>query len=55
MLESVARQAIDVWGRLGFERVGVSGLLQRIWDLRENLSAHDATYVAVAEAIGPRS
>ena len=49
--ESEARQAIDVWGRLGFERVGVSGLLGRIWALRENLSSYDATYVAVAEAI----
>lgn len=28
----------------------VQGLLGRIWELRENLSAHDATYVALAEA-----
>ena len=26
-------------------------LLQRIWELRTNLSAHDAAYVAVAEAL----
>ncbi len=42
---------IDVWQRLGLERVGVSGLLGRVWELRENLSAYDATYVALAEAL----
>jgi len=46
-----AEQMIDVWQRLGIERVGVSGLLGRVWALRENLSAYDATYVALAEAL----
>lgn len=46
-----ARRAVDTWGRLGIERVGVSGLLARIWELRDNVSAYDATYVAVAEAL----
>jgi predicted nucleic acid-binding protein len=45
-----ASRAIDTWGRLGIERVGVKGLLGRIWELRDNISAYDATYVAVAEA-----
>ena len=27
-------------------------LLQRIWDLRNNLTAYDAAYVALAEALG---
>ena len=27
-------------------------LLQRIWALRANLTAHDAAYVALAEALG---
>jgi len=27
-------------------------LLPRIWDLRNNLTAYDATYVALAEALG---
>jgi len=48
---SAAHRAIDVWARLGLERVEVSGLLGRIWDLRENLSAYDATYVAAAEGL----
>ena len=46
-----AQRAIGVWGRLGLLRVGVSGLLDRIWELRGNLSAYDATYVAVAETL----
>ncbi len=46
-----AERMIDVWKQLGIERVGVSGLLDRVWELRENLSAHDATYVALAEAL----
>ena len=33
------------------ERVGVGGLLGRIWELRDNVSAYDATYVGVAEAL----
>lgn len=45
-----ASRALDAWGRLGIRRVGVRGLLGRIWELRDNLSAYDATYVAVAEA-----
>lgn len=46
-----ATRAIDTWGRLGIERVGVRGLLGRIWELRDKVSAYDATYVAVAEAL----
>lgn len=48
---AVAERMIEVWQRLGLERVGVSGLLGRVWELRENLSAYDATYVALAEAL----
>ncbi|MDZ7675760.1 MAG: type II toxin-antitoxin system VapC family toxin [Acidimicrobiales bacterium] len=46
-----AERMIDVWQRLGLERVGVPGLLNRMWELRENLSAYDASYVALAEAL----
>ena len=46
-----AGRAIETWGRLGVERIGVQGLLPRIWELRDNVSAYDATYVAVAEAL----
>ena len=44
--------AIDVWRRLGLARYPVTGLMERIWDLRDNLSACDATYVALAEHLG---
>jgi len=47
-----ARAALARWARLGLRRFAVVALLPRIWDLRENLSAYDATYVALAEASG---
>lgn len=46
-----AGRAIEVWSRLGLSRLAVHGLLGRVWELRENLSAYDATYVALAEAL----
>ncbi len=46
-----ARQALDRWARLGVRRFPVVGLLGRIWELRANLTAYDASYVALAEAI----
>lgn len=39
------------WARLGLRRVAVVGLLPRMWELREKLSAYDASYVALAEAL----
>ena len=44
--------ALDVWRRLGLTRYGTRGLLERIWELRDNLSAYDAGYVALAESLG---
>ena len=46
-----AERAVRAWARLGMYRVPVVGMLARIWELRENLSAYDATYVAVAETL----
>ena len=46
-----AERAIRAWARLGMYRVPVVGMLERIWELRENLSAYDATYIAVAETL----
>ncbi|WP_369253381.1 type II toxin-antitoxin system VapC family toxin [Geodermatophilus amargosae] len=43
--------ALDTWRRLGVTRHPVPGLLDRVWQLRENLTAYDATYVALAEAL----
>ncbi len=49
---SDARAALERWTRLGVRRFPVIGLLSRVWELRENLTAYDATYVALAEALG---
>lgn len=43
--------ALDRWRRLGMSRHGVTHLLTRVWELRENLSAYDASYVALAESL----
>lgn len=47
-----ARGALDRWAQLGMRRFAVSSLLDRVWELRGNLTCYDATYVALAEAIG---
>lgn len=46
-----ATSALRAWSRLGVRRHPINGLLDRIWALRHNLSAYDASYVALAEAL----
>ncbi len=46
-----AGAALTRWAQLGLRRFAVVGLLARIWELRDNLTAYDATYVALAEAL----
>jgi predicted nucleic acid-binding protein len=46
-----AGAALVCWARLGLRRFAVLGLLGRIWELRENLSAYHASYIALAEAL----
>ena len=43
--------ALDAWRRAGMIRYPVVGLLSRMWELRDNLSAYDAAYVALAEEL----
>jgi predicted nucleic acid-binding protein len=43
--------ALNAWRRLGIRRYAMPGLLDRVWELRDNLSAYDAGYVALAEAL----
>lgn len=38
--------------RLDFERVPTLRLIRRAYELRDNVTAYDATYVALAEALG---
>ena len=43
--------ALDRWRRLAMTRYAMHTVLDRAWELRENLSAYDAGYVALAEAL----
>jgi predicted nucleic acid-binding protein len=43
---------LAVWGRLAMTRYPTFSVLGRIWDLRENLSSYDASYIALAELLG---
>ena len=45
---------IDLLGRLPITRYPHDSLLDRIWSLRHNLTAYDAAYVALAEALDAR-
>jgi predicted nucleic acid-binding protein len=42
---------LSVWRNLGLTRYPAVAMLDRIWELRENLSAYDAGYVALAELL----
>lgn len=48
---SRARLALDDLRNLGIRRYPNVPLLDRMWDLRQNLSAFDAAYIALAEAL----
>lgn len=43
---------LRVWMALAVDRLPMAGLLPRVWELRANLTAYDALYVAAAEAHG---
>jgi predicted nucleic acid-binding protein len=43
---------LDTWRRLGVTRYAVHPFLERVWELRDNLTASDAGYVALAELLG---
>jgi len=46
-----ARQALDVLAVFPLTRYAHEPLLARMWDHRENLTAYDAAYVALAEGL----
>lgn len=46
-----ASRALRTWSLLGVDRYPGAGLHERVWALRHNLTADDATYVALAEAL----
>jgi predicted nucleic acid-binding protein len=47
--EERARDAIDALAQAAIELLSTAPLLRRMWELRANLSAYDAAYVAAAE------
>jgi predicted nucleic acid-binding protein len=49
---SQARDALDLFGSLRISRHPGGDLRDRIWTLRHDLSVYDASYVALAEALG---
>jgi predicted nucleic acid-binding protein len=49
--ESRAREALDVLRGLDLARYPHDVLLPRIWQLREAVTAYDAAYLALAEAL----
>ncbi|MCG6927844.1 MAG: type II toxin-antitoxin system VapC family toxin [Acidobacteria bacterium] len=52
--EDAAALALEDLRDLDMERHPHEPLLDRVWALRENLTAYDAAYVALAEALGAR-
>ena len=44
-------QAIDTLREFDLERHAHEPLMGRVWDLRDNVSAYDAVYLALAEAL----
>lgn len=45
------REAVELLRRFPMTRYPHDPLLDRIWELRENLTAYDAAYVALAEGL----
>lgn len=46
-----AGQALDDFSDLDVQRWPHRALMERVWDLRHNLSAYDAAYLALAELL----
>lgn len=44
-------RAMRIFTAMEIGRYGAAGLHERIWELRHNLTAYDATYAALAEAL----
>jgi predicted nucleic acid-binding protein len=51
MTEERGREALSDYADLALNRHGHLAVMQRILDLRDNFSAYDATYVALAERL----
>jgi predicted nucleic acid-binding protein len=47
-----AQEAVAALPGLVFDQLDAAGLVDRIWQLRANVTAYDAAYLAAAEALG---
>lgn len=52
LTDAQAEAALNGFALLHISRYAADGLRPRMWELRHNLSAYDATYVALAEELG---
>ncbi|MGD9694641.1 MAG: type II toxin-antitoxin system VapC family toxin [Thermoleophilia bacterium] len=52
LARAAAADMLSRWARLGVARHEMGPLLPRAWSLRDNLTAYDAMYVALAERLG---
>ncbi|WP_431950018.1 type II toxin-antitoxin system VapC family toxin [Actinacidiphila sp. bgisy167] len=50
--QTAAQTAITLLSALPIHRMPGYALLDRVWELRDNLSAYDASYAALAEHLG---
>ena len=48
---AIAQESVETLGAVPLTRRPHRPFLPRIWELRDNLTAYDATYVALAEAL----
>ena len=46
-----AHRVVRRWRGMPIQRLAMHGLVDRVWALRHNISAYDACYVALAEAL----
>ena len=44
-------RCVNTWSGIGVIRYAAGPLLERIWELRQTISAYDAMYVALAEQL----
>ena len=52
LAEHHAREALSAWRRNGLIRYATTPLVERMWEIRESVTAYDAVYVALAENLG---
>jgi predicted nucleic acid-binding protein len=52
VVRAAAPEALRHLAGFPIRRMPLAPLLQRVWELRENLTAYDAAYVALAESVG---